>query len=452
LKIGAFKPDHKKVLIMSKAKLGGIHYGYETDRKDDNNANPLSELAAKFQTNATEIKNAQAKLEDEVRANGTATAETKTALETAQAAQTELKGLFEAMDAKLIAVETELKRFQAEGDSPEFKTAGDIFVTSEIFDGLKSAGRGTGMPLTIDTKDITSLPTSAGALIRPDRDPEVYRNPNRPTRIRDLIPSIPTSSGSVEFMRQSAFTNNAAPQGTVAGQGGGEFVAKAQSNLTWELVVESIKTVAHWVPASRQALSDAPQLKSLIDIDLEYGLDLESDVQLLLGDGSNQNMTGLLVDADVSNVGEIANGTAPADVPAAMIDHIRAAVTECQTNEYYNTNGVVLNPVDWEILETAKATDGHYLMISMPGPGAEERIWRMPVIITNAMPADNFILGDWMMGAKIYDREQKEIRVSESHADYFVKNGVAILAEERYSMVIPRPKAFCKGLFTVAAV
>ena len=134
-----------------------------------------------------------------------------------------------------------------------------------------------------------------------------------------------------------------------------------------------------------------------------------------------------------------------------MIDHIRSAVTTCQTNEYYNMTGIVLNPVDWEALETAKATDGHYLMIQFPSEGASERIWRMPVVVTNAMPADNFILGDWTMGAKIYDRESVEVRVSESHADYFVKNGVAVLAEERYVLGIQRPKAFCTGLFTIAA-
>lgn len=191
-------------------------------------------------------------------------------------------------------------------------------------------------------------------------------------------------------------------------------------------------------------------LKSLIDIDLDYGLQLESDNQLLLGDGTGQNMTGLLVDADIETVGELPIGTAAADVPAAMIDHIRAAVTNCQTNEYYNVNGVVLNPVDWGILETAKATDGHYLMISMPQEGSEPKIWRMPVVVTNAMPVDNFILGDWIMGSKIRDREQVEVRVSESHADYFVKNGVAILAEERYVLTTPRPLAYTKGLFTVA--
>ena len=419
--------------------------------KDDGGGNEvtLTTLAASFQTNATEIKNAQAKIATETKANGEATAETKAALETAVAAQTELKGLFEAMDKKLIALEVEAKRIRDTAPK-ERKSAGDLFVASEIYTGLKAAGRGNDQVFLIEKKDITNLPASAGALSRPDRDPEVYRNPNRPTRIRDLIPSTPADSGSVEFMRQNVFTNNAAPQGTVAGEGGGEFVAKAESVITWELIVLPVPTIAHWVPASRQVLSDAPMLKSLIDIDLDYGLQLESDNQLLLGDGTGQNMTGLLVDADIETVGELPIGTAAADVPAAMIDHIRAAVTNCQTNEYYNVNGVVLNPVDWGILETAKATDGHYLMISMPQEGSEPKIWRMPVVVTNAMPVDNFILGDWIMGSKIRDREQVEVRVSESHADYFVKNGVAILAEERYVLTTPRPLAYTKGLFTVA--
>jgi hypothetical protein len=56
------------------------------------------------------------------------------------------------------------------------------------------------------------------------------------------------------------------------------------------------------------------------------------------------------------------------------------------------------------------------------------------------------------MGATLYDREQKSVRVSESHADFFVKNGVAILAEERSAFAIELPKAFAKGTFTPAAV
>jgi HK97 family phage major capsid protein len=157
-----------------------------------------------------------------------------------------------------------------------------------------------------------------------------------------------------------------------------------------------------------------------------------------------------MVDAGVSTVGEITAGTTAANLPGAMLNHIRSAVTKCQTFGYYNINGLVVNPVDWETMETAKGSDGHYIWVTVPN-GGEPRLWRVPVIVSNAMTQGDFLLGDWTMGATIYDREQMDIRVSESHSDYFVKNGVAILAEERYGFGIELPKAFTKGSFDVAS-
>lgn len=411
----------------------------------------LKDIKDALAESSLELKSVMEKTQSEVKELGEATAETKGALAQAEKKHAEISEAIDQMDKKLIEMELEQKRFREQGAPSEVKTLGKAFVESDVFTELKSTARGNDKPVSIERKDITSLAASAGSLIRPDRDPVVYRDPNRPLRIRDLIPTIPTTSGSVEAMRQASFDNQAGPQGTVAGVGGGEFVAKNKSDITWSLETFTVKTIAHWVAASRQALSDAPMLAGLIDTELTYGLDLESDQQLLQGDGTGQNVLGLLVDADVPTVGELTSGTAEADVPAAMIEHIRSAVTVCQTNEYYNQTGIVLNPADWAILETAKATDGHYLMIQFPANGAEQRIWRMPVIVTNAMPVNNFILGDWTMGAKLYVREGISVRVSESHADFFVKNGVAVLGEERYAFAVTRPKAFCKGLFTVAA-
>jgi hypothetical protein len=97
-----------------------------------------------------------------------------------------------------------------------------------------------------------------------------------------------------------------------------------------------------------------------------------------------------------------------------MFNHIRSAITKCQTYEYYNINGLVVNPIDWETLETAKGSDGHYIWVTVPN-GGEQRLWRVPVIVSNAMAQGDFLLGDWTMGATIYDREQMDIRVSESH-------------------------------------
>lgn len=409
----------------------------------------LEQFSKEFKEVGTSIAEFKTKAEAELKAAGEVAAETKAKLEESELKQAELIKTFQSMDAKLIEMQLEQKRSYGSAAPFERKTAGQLITGSAEF---KAASGSKTFHMEIEKKDISSLSTSAGALTVPDRDPEVYRTPNRPVRIRDLIPSTPASSGSVEFMRQLVFTNNAGPQGTVAGLGGGELIAKAQSNITWELVTMVIPTIAHWVPASRQILSDAPMLKSLIDVDLSYGLDLQGDAQLLNGDGTGQNMTGLMIDASVSTVGEIASGTVAADLPAAMIDHIRSAITKCQTFEYYNINGVVLNPLDFETLETAKATDGHYILMPFAATnGQPSAIWRVPVVITNAMAEGEFLLGDWTMGAKVRDRESLEIRVAEQHGDLFVKNGVVVLAEERYVLTIPRPKAFCKGSFAVAA-
>ena len=410
----------------------------------------IKDLAEQLQTASKEIKSKNEAMEAEIKSQGEVSKETKSAVEAAQAQYAELKETFNTLDGKLIALEQ--KQAQNMHSMPdEMKSAGQLFVESPVFSEIKANGRGSSNPFNIEKKDISSLPASAGALIRPDRDSRVFQDPNRPLRIRDLIPTVPTASNAVEFMRENVFTNNASPQGTVAGLGGGEFVAKAKSEITYELITKPVRTIAHWMAASRQVLSDAPMLQNLIDGRLSYGLDLKSDQQLLLGDGTGQNLDGILVDADINDAGELPSGTAVADVPAAMIDHIRKAITIEQTFEYYNMTGLLLNPADWETLETAKATDGHYLMVSMPTGRATETVWRIPVIVTNAQPVGTFLIGDWNMGAVIYDRESVSIRVSESHASFFVENGVAILGEERYTLAIPLPKAFCKGSFAVAA-
>jgi HK97 family phage major capsid protein len=59
-------------------------------------------------------------------------------------------------------------------------------------------------------------------------------------------------------------------------------------------------------------------------------------------------------------------------------------------------------------------------------------------------------VGAFGLGAQLWDREQANIRVSEHHADYFARNMLAILAEERLAITTYRPESFVKGVFTAA--
>ena len=396
------------------------------------------------------------KVAEEVKKFGKVTAETETeakalklkmdSLEKSLSLIGDQAELITKQDARIIELEKKSNR-PGHGNGVEVvKSIGYQFVESDVFKEIKSTGgRGNSNSFLAETKAITGDTGSAGALTDNFRNPTVYMNPNRPVFIRQLVNRLPVQDSGVEIMREDVFTNNAAPQAAAIA---GALQAKAESTITYSLETIAVQTIAHYIIASRQVLSDAPRLAALIDNRLTYGVNLEFDAQLLYGDGTGQNFTGLFVDAGVSDVGQIAAGTAAADVPAAMIDHIRAAVTQCQLYNYM-PNGVVLSPTDWETIETAKGTDGHYIWVSVV-TGGETQLWKMPVIVSNAVTTGDFILGDWTMGATLYEREGMTVRTSESHADYFIKNGVAILGEERAAFGIELPKAFCKGDFTVA--
>lgn len=413
------------------------------------------ELKKALEAASAEVKGLIEKQADEIKAHGEANAETKAALEKAEAERKELAEQVGKLDAALKEVQAKHAR-PGNGRPDEVKSMGEQFTASDDYVEAKTKGR-FEMPF-IHVKDITGTTGSALALARSDRDPTLYRTIGgmRTLRIADLIPGIPTSSGSVDVMRQNGFTNNAGPQEAASEPssaiGGGELQPKPKSSLAFTEVNIPIRTIATYVRTSRQVLSDAPMLAGVIDRELAYMLQLEHDAQLLYGDGTGQNMTGLMVDAGVQSVGQIASGTSAGDVPAAMIDKVLEAITAVNVSDYSNVNGIVMHPTDWSVIRSAKASDGHWLTSPFaptgPNPPA---LWEVPVITTTAINVGDFILGDWQIGAQRYTREGVSIRTSENFNDDFVRNALVILGEFREALGVSRPLAFRKGSFTVAS-
>ena len=365
--------------------------------------------------------------------------EVKSIKETAATVATEIKSSVETVSTEIKSVDTRLTAMEVkanrtiEGQLMERKSAGQQFVQSAEY---KSRSGYRTDSVVLETKDISNGGGSAGALTTQYRNPTIHRDPNRQVLIRDLLTTIPITDSAVEVMRELVNTNNAAPQA-------GELVDKAKSNITYSQETYVVQTMAHFIIASRQILADVPRLQAEIDNRLMYGLDLLSDDQLLLGDGTGNNLKGLLVDANVPDLGASA-----AETGTIWVDFIRKGVTSLQLSNYSAT-AVVVAPQDWEILETSKGTDGHYIWATVP-QGGEARMWRIPVVVSNAMPQGTFLMGDFAMGATIYDRQQKSVYTADQHADLFIKNGIAILAEERLAFAIERPNAFVKGTLTAS--
>jgi HK97 family phage major capsid protein len=249
-------------------------------------------------------------------------------------------------------------------------------------------------------------------------------------RAADIIPTLIISDNSVEIPRVQNFLNNASIQP-------GEFATKAESDITYEMVSQVVRTFAHWIPASRQILGDAPMLRSDIDSHLVDGLQDKIDEALIYGDGQAPNLLGLLVDPLVPDVG--IKGT------KGYAKHIRDAITILERARYRPSH-ILLSPEGFGEIEGETDDNKRYLWAN-PQNSADKRLWGIPCVVTPTLQENDFVVGNFTQGIRIYSKGSIDIRVSDSHSTFFVKNGIAVLAETELTSAIVRPAAFVKGSF-----
>jgi HK97 family phage major capsid protein len=169
-----------------------------------------------------------------------------------------------------------------------------------------------------------------------------------------------------------------------------------------------------------------------------YGLRLQEDYQILNGDGTGENLQGILTTPGIQTYNWSMGATLP--VKDTKADAIRRAAT-LSFLAYYEPSGVVLHPNDWEDIEMTKDNNGQYLIAVSVALGGEPKVWRLPIVETPAMTEGVALIGSFGQGAQIYDREQASIRISEQHADFFIRNAIVILAEQRLALAVKRPES-----------
>ena len=323
------------------------------------------------------------------------------------------------------------------------KSAGTMFAEGETFSAFQKKGEPMLVSQTMrhEIKTITSLTTDApgsmGAHIQPDRvQSPMSMLPQRRLFLRDLIASGQTSSNSIEFVQETGFVNNA----NVVAEGG----VKPRSDLQSELVDAKVRKIAHIIGASMEILNDVPALSSMIDSRLRYGLEVKLEGQILNGDGTGQNLNGIMTQATTF--------TAPTGVEVegeTKIDRLRIAILQATLAEY-PVDAQVINPIDWASIELTKDNEGRYI-IGNPVGSLQPTLWSRPVVATQAMAVGNFLVGAFSQGAQLFDRMLAAILISTENKDNFEKNLVDILAEIRVALAVYRPEAFVKGTLPAVA-
>lgn len=370
---------------------------------------------------------------------GVESAQTKRDLLTAQAAVKELTDQITEMEQKRIADSAKLNRLgYAPPEAP--KSMGRQFVESDAykaFAGNSGAVKSDGATVKRETKATLTTGSISGSLTTSLSGttviPGIIADPERQVHLRNLFGTPQTTDGLIQYVVETGFTNLAA----VVEESGD----KPESALSFEVKQETVKTLAHWVPATRQLIDDNAALANHIDTRLTYGLRLKEESQMLYGDGTSDQLRGIKLCTGVQpyawSSGEVGDNKA---------DAIRRAMTLAEIAEY-PVDGIILNPTDWEDIELLKDENGRYIREGVTVEGGVTRLWGKVLVITTAINSGEFCLGAFTLGAELYVREDVVIRISDSHEGNFIKNVLVILGEERVGMVITRPEAFVWGTF-----
>lgn len=324
--------------------------------------------------------------------------------------------------------------------SPQFKSMMKGFTNSDGTVRIPDRTQVKSDPIRVKSLFTGASGTSAGAFVTPEQTGIIEMLGRRPLTIRDLISVRRTGSDTLEYVRQTAHTNAAAPvpEAQSAAAIDGTTVTnvigglKPEGSWAFERVSTSVKTIAEWVPVTKRALADAAQLEDLIRDELSKDIAEAEEAQILTGDGTGENLTGILSTSGIQSQA----------FDTDVFVSVRKAITKARTVGRVVPNAVLMNPLDVETVDLARETGGRFYGAG-PFTMGPRTLWSLPVVESETIDAGTSVVGDFSK-AVLWDREDTTVTFSDSHADFFVRNLVAVLAEERVAFGVTRPAAFVK--------
>jgi HK97 family phage major capsid protein len=268
--------------------------------------------------------------------------------------------------------------------------------------------------------------TTGGALVQPQFLPMVSL-PFRPLKLRDVVTVIRADSPVMNYPKVTGYTNAAVEVAEATNTSSG---LKPESALALALGTSVAATIPHWMPITRQALADAPQLRDLIDQFLLNGLAQRLEDEMISGNGTPPNMQGI-------------HGTSGLSTQAFVTDNLttlRKSLTKARISPIFvEPSAYLMNPVDAEGLDLATDNEARFYM-GGPASSNNGRLWNKPVIESHAVPAGTVYTGDFST-AVLADLMAAQMFVFDQHSDWGLRNILAILAELRAHFFLLRPAA-----------
>lgn len=381
------------------------------------------------------------KAQEEMKSLGTTTTETATKL-------TALQTQIDAIDAKM--AERHVAEEPVNTVEKEFKENEQIqrLMRDKSGRAVIHLTEKTARQIFAQKTTITSgaIGASTTGVLQIDRTPGITGEARQALKVRDVLSARPTQMQVIDFVKVLSPLVAASPVS--------EGSQKLENALTFTSASERVKTIATWIPASKQILSDMGELMGFIETSLPYYVNLAEETQLLSGDNTGENLHGLIPQATAFNTGLL--------VAAAgwnKIDIIGRAIQQITAAKELDPTFIVLHPNDWWGIRLTKDGFGRYILGDPQQPssggttGTDVRpnIFGLTVVHTTSITTGTFLIGSGSpIASEIRDRMEMQVEVSTEHSDYFTRNLVAIRAEKRLALVTKRPASYVTGTFTTS--
>jgi HK97 family phage major capsid protein len=289
--------------------------------------------------------------------------------------------------------------------------------------------------------DTTTGPTSGGALTRPQRLDRVGQDfLDRRVFFLDMLPSIPVTNGTIEYVQDTSPLADMANRPTPTSEGG----TAPQGGVTFQIIQEPTATIPVFAQITRQAAADVPQVQGYLDGRMRYGLHRVSDAQAISGDGIGENLLGLI---NRSGIVTYAPGSAE-----ARYKSIRHAIRLGEDAEAIYEM-IVLNPADAELFDLSnEATAGLHAMDADGGMvnRGPRSAWGLTQVRSTAITAGTAMLVD-PMHAALFDRQQPMAYMTDSHGGNFTVSILTLMLQVRLGLGLFDPAGVCRLTFNGSA-
>jgi HK97 family phage major capsid protein len=285
------------------------------------------------------------------------------------------------------------------------------------------------------TVDSSAVGAMTSGVLTIDRTPGIVQEARQALTIRSALTARPTTMQVIDFVKVNSAMTDASPQQ-------GEGHTKKENAVTFTTKSETIKTIATFIPASRQVLQDFGELLGFLQNSLSYYVDLAEEKQMLTGAGTGQDLDGLITQATAFNTGLLS-----ASAGWTKIDIVGRAIQQITAAKELMPTFLVVHPNDWWGIRLTKDSQGRYIFPL----GTAVDLFGLTPIVTTSVASGTFLVGSGSpIATEIRDRMGMEVEIATQHSTQFAENLVTIRAEKRLALVTYRPASFITGTFTTS--